>query len=82
MPVDNNYVILDDDGDNEAGDAPTDVTPAGLVVRPVFASPVAIDANNIAFIRSFLREVGGVPDIILDGGSWAGLIVYVSGRFS
>lgn len=66
--------MLDNDEDDEAGDAPTLETPAGLEVRPVVHSPVAVYANNVDFIRSFLREVGGVLDIIMDGASWAGLI--------
>lgn len=47
MPVDNNYVILDDDGDGEAEDASTVVKPAEMAVRTVAARSPAIVGNDI-----------------------------------
>lgn len=80
--VSNNEVRLEDNGDDEVGDAPTVATPAGVAVGPVATRPFAIAYNDIDVIRRFLREVGGVTESIMDGGSWAGLIRYVQGRFA
>lgn len=69
-------------GYDEVGDAPTIAMPAGVAIEPVIATSAAIACNDIDVISRFLREVGGVPDSIVDGGSCAGIIRYVKTRFA
>lgn len=43
---------------------------------------VAAAPDYVEVVRRFLREVGGVPEAIVDNGSWAGLVGYTQGRFA
>lgn len=77
VPHDDMNVGSDGDGDGVLSGV---VPPAA--VNAANAESASAAEGDLDVVRRFFRDVGGVPDRILEDGTWASLVGYTQGRFA
>lgn len=80
----NDVVHVDDGGEDKmmAFDVPPAQAARSPAPGPSVVTPLAAVVDEVGFLRRFFRDVGSVPDNIIDNFTWPSFVGYIQGHFA